>query len=228
MTSSDGTGRQALLGLVLPDLDAYRRLLHIVRDDPAVDEVELSVGAPLYKGSAAIKAGLDAGNGLKDKIDTYFKHALIDEAARVEFARLFANAYLSRHKRSERQDVFVASADVFVFAFELRQPMQLDVPREAYDAIASGPHDPEALAKLRGGMGLPKTSLKVVLRLFLDYAPNPRRHGEPAVRAAIEEKAMASPFVVEVEVSPDIAGWAGFVLYRVAEQVGAKAVWLRA
>lgn len=229
MAGDEEGQRQALLGLVVPDLDTCRRLLHLIRDDPAVEEVELSVGAPLFKGSPAIKAALEAGNGgLKDKIDAYFAHGLSDEAARVDFARKFSTAYLSRHPRSERQDVFAASADVFVFAFDLRQPMQLEVPHEAFDAIAGGPHNPESLARLRSGIGLPKPSLRVVLRLFLDFAPNPRRHSEPLVKDAIAALDLKTPFVIEVEVSGDIAGWAGFVLDRCAAQVGARAVWLRA
>jgi len=224
-SSSSSEGRRALLGVVLPDLDAYRQLLHLVRDDAAVDEVELSVGAPLWKGSDAIKAALAAGDGLAHKIDAYCQHGIIDDAARVAFARRFQVAYLSRHPRSERQDVFAASGDVFVFAFDLRQPMHLAVPREAFDAVAAGPHDVAALARHRGGEPLPKAALRVVLRLFLDFAPNPRRHDEPAVRAVVEELGL-SPWVIEAEVSPDVAGHAFAVLDRVARQVGGRAVWL--
>jgi hypothetical protein len=225
VTSSSSSARRALVGLVLPGLDAYRQLLHRVRDDAAVDEVELSVGAPLWKGNAAIKAALAAGGGLADKIDAYVEHGLMDDAARVDFARRFQMAYLSRHPRSERQDVFAASGEVFVFAFDLRQPMQLALPREAFDAVAAGPHDAAVLARHRAGEPLPKEALRVVLRLFLDFAPNPRRHDEPAVRAVVDALGL-SPWVIEAEVSPDVAGHAFAVLDRVARPVGGRAVWL--
>jgi hypothetical protein len=219
------TPRRALIGLVLPGLDAYRQLLHRLRADAAVDEVELSVGAPLWKGSDAIKAALSAGAGLADKIDAYCQHGLIDDAARVAFARRFQAAYLSRHPRSERQDVFVASGDVFVFAFDLKPPMQLPVPREAFDAIEAGPHDVAALARYRGGEPMAREALRVVLRLYLDFAPNPRRHEEPAVRAVIDELGF-EPWVIEAEVAPDVAGYARAVLDRCARLVGGRAVWL--
>lgn len=217
--------RRALIGLVLPDLDAYRQLLHRLRADAAVDEVELSVGAPLWKGSDAIKAALAAGAGLADKIDAYCQHGLIDDAARVAFARRFQMAYLSRHPRSERQDVFAASGDVFVFAFDLKPPMQLPVPREAFDAIGAGPHDVVALARYRGGEPMAREVMRVVLRLYLDFAPNPRRHDEPAVRAVVDELGL-SPWVIEAEVAPDVAGHACAVLDRCARPVGGRAVWL--
>lgn len=230
MTASSSTtlttaGGRALIGVVLPGLEAYRQLLHRVRADDAVDEVELSVGAPLWKGSDAIKAALAAADGLANKIDAYCQHGLIDEAARVAFARRFQTAYLSRHPRSERQDVFAASGDVFVFAFDLKPPMQLPVPRVAFDAIAAGAHDAAALARHRAGEPVPKEALRVVLRVFLDFAPNPRRHQEPAVRAAVTALGM-DPWVIEAEVSPDIAGHALAVLDRVALAVGGRAVWL--
>ena len=210
---------------MLPGLDAYRRLLHGVRADAAVDAVELSVGAPLYKGNAAITAALAAANGLADKIDAYCQHGLIDDAARVDFARRFQVAHLSRHPHAKRQDVFAASGDVFVFAFDLRQPIHLPLPREAVDAIAAGPHHAHALARSRAGDVEPETALRVVLRLFLDFATNPRRHDDPAVRAVAEELGLP-PWVVEAEVAPDVAGQALAVLDRVARSVGGRAVWL--
>ncbi len=224
-TASSPIGRRALIGVVMPGLEAYRQLLHRVRADAAVDEVELSVGAPLWKGNDAIKAALAAGDGLADKIDAYCQHGLIDDAARVAFARRFQTAYLSRHPRSERQDVFAASGDVFVFAFDLKPPMQLPVPREAFDAIAAGPHDAAALARHRAGEPVPKEALRVVLRVFLDFAPNPRRHEEPGVHAAAAALGV-EPWVIEAEVSTDVAGQAFAVLGRVAQGVGGKAVWL--
>lgn len=216
----------ALVGLVYRDLDAHRRLLHALITDRAVDGVEFSVGAPLFKGSAAIKGALDAANGLAEKVDAYFVHGLVDEEARVAFARKFQQAYSARHPRSERQDIFQASGDVVVFAFDLAQPMSLPVPREAYDAIASGPHDPASLAQMRSGTGVPKDALRVTLRLFLDHALNPRRHLDREVQAACLDLDCPRPFVVEAQVSAPVAGYARWLLDRLARTVGGRAVWL--
>jgi hypothetical protein len=215
----------ARVGVVLPNLESYRHLLHLVRADEAVDDVELTVAAPLWKGSEAIKAALGAGAGLADKIDTYCVHGLIDETARVGFARRFQVAYQHKHPRSTRHEVFVASGDVFVFAFFLKQPMQLELPRVAYDAIAAGPHDAAALARHRSGDGVPKEALRVTLRVYLDFAPNPRRQSEPAVRAAAASCGN-DVFVIEADADPALVGWAHAVLDRVAAQVGGRAVWL--
>ncbi len=229
--NDDGDGkkngdRASLIGLVYPDLDAHRRLLHLVAADARVDGVEFSVSAPVYKGSPAIVSALADADGLRGKIDAYFEHGLIDEAARVGFARAFQVAYTKRHPRSERQDVFVASGNVVVFAFDLLQPMQLPVPREAYDAIAAGPHVSAALARLRSGDGVDKGQLRVVLRVFLDFAFNPRRHLDSQVQAACAEIDCARPYVIEADVGHAVAGYPLMVLDSLARQVGGRAVWL--
>ena len=216
----------SLLGLVYRDLDDHRRLLQALLTDGAVDAVEFSVGAPLYKGNDAIKAALAVANGLADKIDAYFVHGVVDEAARVSFARRFQQAYLVKHPRSERQDVFVASAEVVIFAFDLIQPMRLPVPREVFDAIATGPHDAASLARLRSGDGVATEVLRVTVRLFLDHALNPRRHADRQVQVAGTELNCPRPFVLEVQVSPVVAGYARLVLDRLARPLGARAVWL--
>ena len=216
----------SLLGLVYRDLDDHRRLLQALLTNGAVDAVEFSVGAPLYKGNDAIKAALAVANGLADKIDAYFVHGVVDEAARVSFARRFQQAYLAKHPRSERQDVFVASAEVVIFAFDLIQPMRLPVPREAFDAIAAGPHDAASLARLRSGDGVATEVLRVTVRLFLDHALNPRRHADREVLVAGTELDCPRPFVLEVQVSPFVAGYARLVLDRLARPLGARVVWL--
>jgi len=226
MSDPSAPAGQALVGLVYRDLDAHRRLLRALITDTGVDGVEFSVGAPLFKGSAAIKAALAAAQGLADKIDAYFIHGLVDEEARVAFARRFQQTWSARHPRSERQDIFLASGDVVVFAFDLAQPMSLPVPREAYDAIARGPHDPATLARLRSGTGVQNEALRVTLRLFLDHALNPRRHLDREVQAACADLDCPRPFVVEAQVSPQVAGYAQLVLDRVARTVGGRAVWL--
>lgn len=216
----------ATVGLVYSDLDQHRRLIHLVGDDPRVQGVELSVSAPLFKGSPTIVAALKAADGLRDKIDAYFDHGLVDDVTRVAFARAFSNSYLAKHPRSERQDLFRASGDVFVFAFDLVQPMQLPVPRVVYDAIANGPHDAAMLARVRAGDGVPKDHLRVVLRLFLDHPLNPRRHLDNDVRAAAERLDIPRPFVIEATTSLALPGYAKLVLGDLATAVGGAAAWL--
>jgi hypothetical protein len=218
----------ATIGLVYADLDAHRRALRAIASHPAVAGVEFSVGAPLYKGNAAIVAALATSAGLLDKIDLYFRHGLCDEAERLRLARVFAARYAQRHPRVERQDLFLASGDVVGFAFDLQAPMHLPVPREAFDAIAAGPHDAGLLARLRGGEAPARWHLRVQIRLFLDHALNPRRHGEPAVAAAAAALDAPAPFVLEVFTSPAIPGYAHWVLDPLVREVGGRVAWLDA
>lgn len=217
----------SMLGLVYADLDAHRRVLHGIGAHEAVTGVEFSVQAPLFKGNRAIVDALATAAGLDDKIDAYFRHGLQDEVERVRFARLFAARYAQRHPRIERQDLFLASGDVVAFSFDLVPPMQLAVPRAVFDAIADGPHDAALLARLRAGATPLRWHLKVRLRIFLDHALNPRRHHEPGVATAAGELGEGAPYVVEVESSPSIAGYARFVLEPLVRAAGGRVAWLQ-
>ena len=216
----------AVVGLVYRDLADHKAVMHALASSSSVQSVEFSVGAPLYKGSPQIVEALKAAESLKDKIDLYFDHALVDERERVRFARLFATQYLRKHPKSERQDVFVASGDVFAFSCDLVPPMQLPVPRAAFDAIADGPHDAALLARARAGEPIDRWQLKIQLKLFLDHILNPRRHDLPEVIAAATALQTTLPCVVEVSASPSIPGYARFVLEPLVEAAGGKVVWL--
>jgi hypothetical protein len=217
----------AMLGLVYDDLDAHRRVLHAIGAHEAVSGVEFSVQAPLFKGNRAIVDALAVASGLGDKIDAYFRHGLQDEVERVRFARLFATRFAQRHPRVERQDLFLASGDVVGFTFDLVPPMQLGLPRAVFDAIADGPHDAALLARLRAGATPSRWHLKVRLRIFLDHALNPRRHHEPGVAAAAARLGVATPYVLEVECSPSIAGYARFVLEPLVRAERGRIAWLQ-
>ena len=216
----------ATVGVVYKDFDQHRRLIHLVGDDQRVQGVELSVTAPLFKGSTAVVNALKAAEDLRDKIDAYFDHGLVDDVARVAFARAFSTSYLRKHPRSERQDLFRASGDVFVFAFDLVQPSQLPMPSVVYDAIAAGPHDAAMLARLRAGDGVLQDHLRVVLRLFLDHPLNPRRHLDDGIKAAAERLDIPRPFVIEATTSLALPGYAKLVLGELATAVGGAAAWL--
>jgi hypothetical protein len=218
----------ATLGLVYADLDQHRRVLLAIGEQEAVSGIEFSVGAPLYKGNPAIVEALAKASGLVDKIDAYFRHGLCDDAERVRLARVFATRYAQRHPRVERQDLFLASGDVVGFAFDLKSPLHLAVPRLAFEAIAAGPHDAALLARMRGGESPARWHLRVQIRIFLDHALNPRRHGEPGVVEAAAELGLTGPFVLEVFASPALSGYAHWVLDPVVRAVGGRVVWLDA
>lgn len=230
---NDEASLAATLGLVYADLDQHRRVLQAIGAHPFVGGVEFTVGAPLFKGNKAIVDALATASGLNDKIEAYFRHGLCDEVERVRFARLFAARYAQRHPRVERQDLFLASGDVVGFAFDLKAPMHLAVPRAAFDAIAAGPHDAALLSRMRGGEAPPRWHLRVQLRLFLDHALNPRRHGEPGVAAAAAELGLRRadggvPYVVELFASPAMSGYAHAVLEPLVREVGGRVAWLDA
>ncbi len=224
-TSSEGP-LAATLALVYRELDNHRAVVQALSSSTAVSAVEFSVQAPLYKGSPRIVDALASAQSMADKIDVYFQHAICDEAERVRFARLFQQLYLKKNPRAERQDLFLASGDVFAFSFDLVPPMQLPVPRQAFDAIAAGPHDATLLAKLRGGSSPDRWHLKAQIRLFLDHALNPRRHEVLDVVTAAREIGVAKPYVLEVSASPSIPGYARYVLEPLVRKCGGRVVWL--
>jgi len=195
---------------------------------PAVAGVEFSVQAPLYKGSPQIIHALQSVESLADKIDLYHRLALNDEAERVRFARLFAQQFQRKNPRAERQEQFKKSGDVFGFSFDLVPPMHLEVPREAFDAIAAGPHEVAVLSRLRGGESPERWHLKVQIRVFLDHILNPRRHEEPQVKAGAAQLDVALPCVLEVSASPSIPGYARYVLEPLVTAAGGVVVWLEA
>lgn len=224
--SSEGEPLAPTLGLVYQDLDHHRQAVQALSSSSSVATVEFSVQAPLYKGSPRIVAALKDAQSLADKIDVYFRDAICDEVERVRFARLYQQAYTKKNPRAERQDLFESSGDILAFSVDLVPPMQLDVPRAAFDAIAAGPHDSGLLAKLRGGDSPERWHLKVQVRLFLDHAMNPRRHDVPDVVAAAQELGVPDPYVLEVSSSPAIPGYARFVLEPLVRAAGGRVVWL--
>ena len=226
--SSEGA-LAATLALVYADLDQHRQVVKALASSSSsssVATVEFSVQAPLYKGSTRIVDALKAAESLADKIDIYFTHGICNEAERVRYAGLFQQSYAKKHPRAERHDLFEASGDILAFHFHLLPPMQLEVPRAAFDAIADGPHDVALLAKLRGGAAPESWHLKVQVRLFIDFALNPRRHSLPAVIAAATEIGEPNPYVVEVSASPSIPGYAQWVLDPLVRRAGGRVVWL--
>lgn len=218
----------ATLGLVYAELGDHGAVMQALTTSKLVSTVEFSVQAPLFKGSPQIVAALKGADSLADKIGIYFRLGLVDDVERVRFAQLFAAQHQRKNPRSERQDQFLKSGEVFAFSVDLVPPMQLDVPREAFDAIAAGPHEAALLARIRGGEPLERWHLKVQIRVFLDHVLNPRRHGLPDVKAAAEALRQPLPCVLEVSTSPSIPGYARWVLEPLVTAAGGRMVWLPA
>ena len=80
----------------------------------------------------------DGGPGTdRDKLDAYFRHTILDEEARVRFGQLFRQRWTQRFPLSERQDLFVASGDIFRFVLDVLTPAEQPDPAAAFAAIAS-------------------------------------------------------------------------------------------
>ena len=80
------------LGLVLPLLSSYKRLVHAVSASPLVGMTDFAYGAPLYKGNPKIVADLATAESALDKFDAYFDHGVLDEEERVRLAHAFTRA----------------------------------------------------------------------------------------------------------------------------------------
>ena len=214
-------------GLVYRDLGDHLAFLEALDGDPRLASAEFSVQAPLYKGTPDIVEALKSASSLKEKRAVYFRLGLMDEAARVRLAGTFRTRYSQKFPRAERQDLFAASADVVGMRFDLVSPLRLPVPREAFDAIAAGPHDAALLSRLRGGDIVDGGLWKTDIRLFLDHALNPRRHLDEGVMAAALEIDAPRPYVLEVATVVGVSGYARSVFAEHAEAAGGRAVWLQ-
>ncbi len=225
-------GRRMLvscIGLVYRDLADHEHAMSSLLADERIATIEMTVQAPLFKGNDAIKDALKDGPPLREKFVVYWQHGVVDEQARVAFSTKFRALYTKKHAGGvERQDLFMASGDIFVVQLELLPPMQLPVPRKALDAIEQGPHDKELLTTLRSGAGVDRELWKVEVRVFFDHALNPRRHLDEEVLNACHDLDTQRPYVLEVSAGAGVAGYAKWVLDDHVKSAGGRAVWLQA
>ncbi|MCC7070637.1 MAG: hypothetical protein IT383_04900 [Deltaproteobacteria bacterium] len=226
MNASDGAQPPVVFGVVLRDLESYRRLVHELASSPLVVSTDFAYSAPIYKGSPAIVAGLAQANGSLDKFDVYYRHALVDPAERVRFAKAFAALYLRKFPASERQDLFLASADVLKFSFELVSPLALDNSIAALTAIERTPHDQAVLDALRVGASVERAHLRGDLRIFLDHILNPRRRELPQVQAAMMEIETDVPVIVELVTTGAIPGYLYYVVHPMVQALEGRLVLL--
>jgi hypothetical protein len=194
------------LGLILPLLTSYKQLVHAASSSPLVATTEFTYGAPLYKGNAKIVADLATVEGALDKFDAYFDHGILDEEERVRFAHAFTKAYAKKHPASERNDLFIASADVLRFQIELKPPLATADPKSVLDAIEQLPHDGAVLSSIRSGQPVDRAHLRGDFKLFLDNIYNPRRYEDDVVKKARARVQSERPLVVELWTNGAIPG----------------------
>lgn len=214
------------IGLVLPDLEAYRGLVRAIAEATFIAELEFTYGAPLFKGTPAIVEGLKQATSALEKFDVYFQHGILDEAARVKLAQGFRYRYLNRHPYSEGSDVFAASADVLQFRFRLMDPRQLDDGPRALAAARSEPHDTEVLNALEKDAPVDNAHLRGRIKLFLDHVYNPRRRKLPEVQEVLTGSRAADPVIVELETSGALPGMFAHLLSPLVDEVDGALVWL--
>lgn len=200
------------IGIVLPDLATYQRLVHAIAEAPSVAEIELSYSAPLYKATPALTEALKGVRTALEKFDVYFEHGILDEETRVKLASAFRQRYLKAHPRSEGSDVFVASADVLQFRFELQQPATLEGSEEALWVAESLPHDREVLEAMKQGELVDRQHLRGKVKLFLDHVYNPRRRELPEVQEVMTGPRAKDPLVVELMTDGAVPGLFGHLL----------------
>lgn len=215
-----------VFGLVMKELVQYRELVHRIAAQPFVAGTEFTFGAPIFKGSDAIKEGLARANNALEKFDVYCNHAILDEAERVRFARLFAQNYVRRFPGSERSDLFLASGDVLKFTFELVVPTSLHDGGAALLAIQRTPHDPSVLADLLEGRAVDRAHLRGHVHVFLDHILNPRRHDVPSVQRAAAEIGAELPYVAELATDGALPGYILHAVRPLVFDVGARMVLL--
>lgn len=194
------------LGVILPQLSSYKRLVHAVAGSPLVATTDFTYGAPLYKGNAKIVADLATAEGALDKFDAYFDHGILDEEERVRLAHAFTKAYAKKHPASERQDLFLASGDVLRFQIELKPPLTTADAAAVFAAIEALPHDAAVLSSLKQGQPADRANLKGDFKLFLDNIFNPRRYEDDVVKKARAGVQSERPLIVEIWTNGAVPG----------------------
>lgn len=200
------------IGIVLPDLGTYQRLVHAIAEAPYVVETELSYSAPLYKATPEITEALKGARTALEKFDVYFERGILDEDTRVQLAGAFRQRYLRAHPRSEGSDVFLASGDVLQFRFELQQPATLEGNEEALWVTESLPHDRTVLDVMKEGGLVDRAHLRGNVKLFLDHVYNPRRRELPEVQEVLTGPRAADPVIIELLTDGAVPGLFGHLL----------------
>jgi hypothetical protein len=195
------------MGIVLRDLEAYQKLIHILTEESTVASYEFTYRAPLYKFSREVTERLAEGLSSLEKFDLYYEKGILDEKARVQLAAKFRADYIRKHPASEASDVFFASGDVLSFRLLLRPPSDLVEVEAALAAIAAHPHDEAVLAALRARERIDESHFVAEVHMFLDHVYNPRRRDIPAVKQSMTGGRARDPVIVEMYTSGAIPGY---------------------
>lgn len=214
------------IGIVLPDLVGYQRLVHAIHEADFVAETEFSYGAPLFKATPDIEQRVRASVGALEKFDAYYELGVLDEEQRVKLAGAFRQRYLRANPRSEGSDVFLASGDVLQFAFELAQPNTLDDGGQALWVAQSLPHDKSVMDALSQGESIDRNHLRGRIKLFLDHVYNPRRRELPEVQEVMTGPREDNPVTVELMTNGALPGLFGHLLARVVHPLDGALVML--
>ena len=214
------------MGLVLPNLEAYQRLVHEISDAHFTSNIELTFKAPLYKCTPEIKDRLKDAGGVLDKFDIYFEGAVLNEEVRVQIAQTFRKQYVARAPRSEASDIFYASGDILQFSFEMKHPSDLDGEPELLEEVARYPHDTEVVHGYRDFKRLNKEHRTGEVRLYLDHVFNPRWRDLEAVRAMMAYPWMKEPVVAELFTSGAIPGAFVWALWPMLRRLEGGLIWL--
>jgi hypothetical protein len=215
---------QLALGLVLPLLTSYKRLVHEVASSPLVAMTDFTYGAPLYKGNPKIVADLATAESALDKFDAYFDHGILDEEERVRLAHVFTKQYAKRNPASERQDLFLASGDVLKFMFEVKPILTMPESKTVLETIEGKPHDGKVLSSLRAGTSIDREALRGTCKLYLDHVYNPRRYEDDEVKRVRPLVKAERPVVVELLTNGAIPGVFFHVLGPIVQEVGGQIV----
>jgi hypothetical protein len=214
------------IGIVLPDLVSYQRLVHAAYNAPFVAECEFTYGAPLFKATDAIKQRVREARDALQKFDAYFELGILDEAQRTQLAAAFRQRYLKAHPRSEGSDVFLASGDVLQFTFELSQPNTLDDGGQALWVAQSLPHDKSVMDALSQGQSIDRNHLRGRVKMFLDHVYNPRRRELPDVQEVMTGPRERDPVVVELMTDGALPGLFGHLVAQLVHPIDGALVML--
>lgn len=200
------------MAIVLRDLVAYQKLVHILAGESTIASYEFTYRAPLYKFSREVSDRLAEGLSALEKFDLYYEKGILDEKARVQLASKFRADYIKRHPASEASDLYFASGDVLGFKFVLRPPSDLVETEPALAAIERAPHDDDVLRTLREGDRIHEQHVTAEVKMFLDHVYNPRRRDVPEVRREMTGARARDPVIVEMHTSGAIPGYFTHIL----------------
>lgn len=212
--------------VVLPNLDSYRQLVHLMCAHPQLDRCEFTFNTPLYKATPALASALQLGMAGIDKFDLYLEHAVLNEDVRISVAQKFRQQYAKRFPGSERSDLFLASGELLDFRCRFQIPSMIAEKTEACSRIQRFPHDPQILEAFKDGNSSAFPHTECQLKLFFDHIYNPRHQKRPEVQMAMQDLAVEEPIILELASSGALPGYFFYLLELSVGHLPGRLVWL--